>query len=330
MKTPFLTIVILFLSNSYAQVGIANIAQAPILLHPSMVGSAGVPRANLIYSRTREHLFSPTTINSGMVSYDKLSKKLGSGLGAYLGYAKETAKDHLMKYEYYRYNFFRAGLAFAPKYTKLDIDNPNEVKYTFSPSLAVELGYNDLLSKFEYDGRFIISPRTNNYVKKSMFLTHTSLGGLFNSKSWLLGATVSHIFMNPKLYTSSKEGDSTYIISTKTPQHSVNTSVILGYTFPRNENSTFGASIVGKFSPFRIILTPKTKTYGPDFEYVGLNVRVKRVLLGYAYSGYAPTIYLGYKAKKWKATAGVSWGVRLRDLSYAWTIGEATFSYLFK
>src|SRR6478752_1812123 len=90
MKNKICSILLIINSICYGQVGLASLNQIPILLHPSMIGSNEGKRISGAYSVSLDRFGSYYDYqkNNYTISGEWLSKRLGSGLGGYINFAK--------------------------------------------------------------------------------------------------------------------------------------------------------------------------------------------------------------------------------------------------
>lgn len=354
-KTIFLTLCIL-LSTTYAQVGVASLSQTPILLHPSMVGSSQSKRASVVYgvsecndikpsSQVYTYVANPSPEfpftkneyylkNNFTATYDQIWKKLGSGIGGYVNYAfvpTQSGSKYSYKDEYTKLkaNFINLGASFAPKYTIMKKKDPNEVRFTWSPSISIDFSTNT----YKYNEN-IPANNPNELIGKQLnfktnnTLTRITLGGLLNSKRLILGATLGYQNDNYTRNYSTSYTDTTFYDNKNHNIGYLKGSALFGISFPKREKSLVGFSYTTKISLANSkYITQKSNRLGIDDSYGNMNLRIWNCFVGYSqswnYFNINRNLYVGYKAKNWKASVGV---VRYNN---NWSVGETSFMYTF-
>jgi hypothetical protein len=346
MKSTICTTLLITSSICSGQVG--NLSQIPILLNPSLVGSAGVHRAGIVFGTSRcswgydpyEKREENSTKRNLSISYDLLSKRLGTGLGAFLSFS-DIAKHRDnqiedIKYKSLKSNYWSVGVAFAPKYSRKKESNVNKIKYTWSPSLSIGLDYNKtFIDNFEYTGIYFVAPPSNNTVHNTALRTNITLGGLFNSKMIMLGAMASYMSVITKV-SSNFTYETVYYENDKIPRNYFKANVLAGYTFPTKEGSLLGGSIITRYgwgTKMGTISESEIRARFTDL-YFALNLRIKSFLLGNCITStdenHSRIFYIGYKAKSWKATTGITVYKDAETRKNVLNFGETTFSYTFK
>jgi hypothetical protein len=339
MKKLIVIFVALATINTYAQVTVANLSQVPSALHPSMVGSTGNKRLTAAYgvgnsSRWIDYGFNGRFFynyknllqNNFTLSYDQMLKKLGSGIGGYLNYGYVPTQsgviyNYLDPYTVTRSRMFSAGVSFAPKYNIMKKKKPDEVRFTWSPSIAFTF-YNDKYTSstdIPMNNSASLFPRNDfEYYRRNVF--SAELGGLINSKRLLLGATLGYKTDHKAFLNSASAINDSNMIRVNSSK--ISTSLMFGISFPKKENSFLGYSFTEKLIMYGFKNNLFVGTYANH------NLRIWKVLVGVAGSSYYGnrniSIYLGYKAKNWKVTVGGA------KYNHEWSFGETTFVYTFK
>ncbi|MFN8437465.1 MAG: hypothetical protein U0V72_07470 [Cytophagales bacterium] len=339
MKKITIFFIIMSLITTKAQVTVANLQNVPSALHPSMVGSAGNKRVtasygvgifdkyfNYGYKSSNHYGNSRLEQNNFTISYDQLLKKIGSGIGGYLNYGyipKQSGAEYtyVEPYTSTSYHMFSSGISFAPKYNIMKKKNPEEVRFTWSPSIALSYFYNkySFTTLIPENNTAELTPYNNQELyKKNVF--STEIGGLINSKKLMLGATIGYVkynTINTNTYVS--EDISSY---TKLNKSKLRTSLLFGMSFPKKENSLIGYSFTYKLAIDWYNKSNLVLMYGNH------NLRISKFIIGYAGSGifqnYSNSLYVGYKVKNWKLTIGCT------KSNKHWTLGETSFVYTFK
>lgn len=207
------------------------------------------------------------------------------------------------------------GISFAPKYNIMKKDLPNEVRFTWSPSISID--YSNQV--FIYDTeKFIIdfdSSLSKDFLAdKRHHSGRVNIGGLLNSKRLLLGAAISYNMRNYSYYYDLQKRYLSYML-------------MAGYSFPKNDNSMFGLSVLGK-TQLKIQDSNQFVSSRLKFLqiYLNFNLRIWKIFTGWSSGMY---YYAGYKAKNWKASTCITF---YKDLTgkYAMGFSETTFSYTFK
>ncbi len=348
MKNTFLTLVAIATFNILAQVGVPNLSQVPMLMHPSMVGSNGGKRMAAVYGNgtftgnnnqfkdqirhdnavdiyhfpysnldNRIKLFDWYQKSNFLLSYDQLSKKLGSGLGGYINYSfvpnqGAAFNDYQSKYSSFSQHNANMGLSFAPKYTILDKDNPAEIKYTWSPSVSVNYQFFKANESLLISGDNPDTLTAIDYQKKEKVQSFDlNVGGLLNSSFWVLGGTVGYGFDKLNNHHHLNRLGAQDQIAFTNFVHQARVSGCVARSFPRREKSLI--SFTPKFKVnYALPFGKQPKDFSP---YTGnalnlcLDFRVWNILFGIsgqggAYDRYS-SLYLGYKTQNWKAILGL-------------------------
>lgn len=338
MKKLIVIFVALATIYTYAQVTVANLSQVPSALHPSMVGSTGNKRLTAAYgvgtsSRWRDYGlngrdFSDTKQfqqNNFTLSFDQMVKKIGSGIGGYFNYGyvpKQSGAfyDYLEPYTVTRSRIFSAGVSFAPKYNIMKKKKPDEVRFTWSPSVALAFYHKkySVSENIPVNNPAELVPRNDKELfRRNIF--SAELGGLINSKRLLLGATVGYKTYHLAFQNTRYSIDSSIF---RDNVSRVTTSLLFGISFPKKENSFVGYSFTYKVMLFGF------KRPMIDGYYGNHNLRVWNFIIGSSgssiYNNYSNYYYLGYKTKNWRVTVGAT------KYNHEWSFGETTFVYTFK
>lgn len=324
-------LVLVSLTDLWAQVGFANYSQAPMLIHPSLVGSSGGKRASVAYgqdNRQSSMVPSEERLHYCNLYYDQLWKKMKAGFGVQFNMAKESYREWESSY---KNRYLTAAFSWAPKF--MIAKNPNKIQYTWSPSLSVNY-------KYERESRTMEIPVNDPYgrepyyslLKKSHQALRTNLGVMINNKIWMLGATFYHEMRYYDNVFTYYLTDTAASHLKRYDDHVLGTNLMLGLSFPKKENSLIGFSTVLSipvwcsdrwYRTFYInYIPPRVTTVS---FYGNINLRVWRIFGGVANN----TFYVGYKAKKWRATAGIGRTYIYPERVYRYYFGETTFMYNF-
>lgn len=337
MKYIIATIVCLTTKFLYAQSNVANLNNVPILLHPSLVGSNESKRAAIAYGVGNSNIgndrlnvisLDKYQTNYLNLSYDQMWKKVGSGIGAYMNASaipnqSGATYDYLEPYSKLRSGQWAMGLAFAPKYIIMKRNVPDQVRFTWSPSLSINVNRH-------WAHRSVDIPENNNhdliaYSSKHNYHHQTInvlLGGMLNSKTLLLGATVGYgNFYVFNMYKAvNQEGQSNAMI------HSyLDYSAIVGLSFPRKDKSLLGFSYTLRLTGARLLNNPNFYKKDHVTLYGNMNLRIWKIVTGISSGSFNNSIYIGYKAKNWKASIGI----RRAGYNSSYSFGETIFSYNF-
>lgn len=349
MKNTFLTIVAMATINTFAQVGVPNLSQAPMLMHPSMVGSNGGKRIAVVYGNgtysvnnnqfkgqirhdnakdiyyfpqpdrdSRIQLFSWYQKSNFLISYDQLSKKLGSGLGGYFNYSivpKQASAFNEYQSTFSSFLQYNAniGLSFAPKYIIMGKEDPSRIKYTWSPSISLNYQFfNAKESLLISDGnKAELTPI--DYLKKEKVQSFDlNVGGLLNSSSWILGGTVGYGFDKLNNHHHLKRLGTDNQINSTDFVHHVRVSGCVAQSFPRREKSLLNFTPKLKLN-FAFPFGKQPFDYSPyngNATNICLDFRAWNILFGFStiggnYNSHS-SIYLGYKTQNWKAILGIN------------------------
>jgi len=333
-----LLLYILFVSmctSLYAQVQFAQVNQLPTLLSPSMAGSKEQKR---IIIGVNNYTSNNETAGSNIaIGYDQMIKKIGCGIGVY--YLQNNFKENLInendlikfpentrKTKYYTIeNQKTTGICIAPKYNITFKDNPYKIKYTFSPSIFIELGKstNTMLCNPSFEYKYTNTPvyynwTEENYYKYSYNNTffRSGLGVQLNNKKLIV---LGKIAFTRNSY-SEQISYTTFLISTNTESetqpktanstfYAVEPTLHLGYTFSKETNTSFaftpilGIGIIHYFnldaqsiqsdsdkSRYNITQNELSEI---NYVHASANARYKKLLFGAAYSYYQTSIYKG-------------------------------------
>lgn len=319
-----------------AQVGLSNYSQAPMLIHPSLVGSSGGRRASVAFGRMDDGIIYSSTSKSyySNLYYDQLWKKLGSGIGGYFNVSKmpnDKGYENLLPYVRSRKHSMAMGVSIAPKYTLMSKKKPDKIRFTLSPSLSLNynFAYTHLDINIPANNAKGLATDTTSYYNKFNHFT-ASAGGLLNSKVIMLGLALNYVLVNHQVKAQNTDLDE-YYNTTMPRRHLFSTSVVFGFSLPRRENSLLGFSFVTKRSILLNASGNLQRFTNPS--YGNMNLRVWKILFGTSMAS-SPVrsyegLYLGYKAKKWKATVGLNHAQIYGSDTAPYYFGETTFMYNF-
>lgn len=317
-----------------------------------MVGSCSTKRVSSVYGVSFKNGYEQ---NNFTITYDQLSKKIGSGMGGYVncGYIPTqsgASKSYLAPYSQQKSHYINCGISFAPKYNFMKKSNPDEIRFTWSPSISFNYSnfYNHNRVFVPDNNTDDLLPRIHNYYNLD-HSTELTLGGLLNNKSLLLGLTLSYFSTHTDTKIDYNDFNNTsYQASVKEPRDGTKTNVLLGVVFPKNENSDFGGSVIFRYGLYHKVgaINNTESRRGVDNSYLGFNLRFKRILLGICTTAFKrihsydyndrtfypgnSTFYMGYKSKQWKVTISTTRYKNFIDQTHKLAFGETTFSYTFK
>lgn len=190
--------------NAQGQIPFVQVSQTPLLLNPGLAGSREKNRISFAINRHSESL--KNSLN-GYISYDKVAKKIGSGIGGYYAFSNNQSDTaYLSERERYSRKSSKfsiknqnhiIGLAIAPKY---NLFGPKQkIRYSFSPSLGLEYKYTHFSQKTDYKSYYHLTfnpdypqgIRDDDSISYKIqdFRTHNlkfSLGLQFNSSKTLI------------------------------------------------------------------------------------------------------------------------------------------------
>lgn len=319
-----------------AQNNVANLNNVPVLLHPSLVGSSEGKRATVAYGVGNSSIGKDKVSIWGLdgvetnylnLSYDQMWKKTGSGIGGYINVSSVpnqsgATSDYMEPYSKLKSAQWASGIAFAPKYIIMKKGVPDQIRFTWSPSLSVNYNRHWAIRSIEV-------PENNNdylvaYTSKDNYYHQTinaQLGGLLNNKTLLLGATMgySNYQSSYKIVSSKSDGNDASFKG-----NYLDYAATIGISFPRKEKSLLGFSYTLKFAGSHYL--GKVSGIGNRINLYGnINLRIWKIVTGFSSGSFNNSIYIGYKAKKWKATIGI----RKTGYDKSYSFGETIFAYNF-
>lgn len=148
IRLSFFICIIFTLQEVSAQ-NFAQVNQLPLQLNPSLAGSKGKKRISAGVNKISNEQSTERNIALG---YDQLSKKLHAGIGIYyLNYKndshlitneiKPVIPEQISNKKFYSQKTQQyLGVCIAPKYNIYYKNIPKKIKYTFSPSVCIEMG----------------------------------------------------------------------------------------------------------------------------------------------------------------------------------------------
>ncbi|WP_157446963.1 hypothetical protein [Cytophaga aurantiaca] len=326
---------------SEAQTPFAQVNQLPLQLNPSMAGSKENKRVSFGMNALNQDLSKYSNL---AVGYDQMSRRLSSGIGAYFLY--RNLKDNMMTSETQTYlpdqlsqkKYFNdqkqylAGFCIAPKYTIKSAKSHYKPKYTFSPSLFLEVGKTTNSSILNFnakncgeiiyssdhpDGIQLKDSIISDYVQYNFSnnIIRSGIGLQLNSGKLLL---LSKISFERSAYNEHTI-ISTYSYNTKTEQqsesvsdavlYSIEPNINFSYSFSRSEHAAFVFTpIVGVGMKHYFNLSKSTGDQSGDayrfllnnssvtqlsYVHISANARYDKMLFGFAYTEYFSSTFEG-------------------------------------
>ncbi|WP_157446844.1 hypothetical protein [Cytophaga aurantiaca] len=312
----------------FAQIPFVQANQLPLLLSPSMAGSKEQKRVSI----GANNFISDDSKGSNLaICYDQMIEKFGCGVGIY--YLQNSFKDNLIT-DNYQFSFSEnirnkkyytienqktLGICIAPKYNITYKNNPYKIKYTFSPSVFLELGnsVNTMLCNPIVEHVYLHYDSTNYYkYSYNNSSLRYGVGGQLNSKKLLLlgklGITRNSYSEQISYATYAKSSNTeseTQPISENSIFYSLQSTFHIGYTFCKNPNTSlsftpiFGIGIIHYFGLDAHYVQPNSNKYryniNPDqlteinYLHASANMRFKKFLFGASYSKNQTSIYKG-------------------------------------
>jgi len=344
MIRVFLLIVafVLVAKHSWAQSSFAQANQLPLQMNPSLAGGKEKKRLSLGWNTTKSDQKQESNYAFG---YDQVVRKLGSGIGVYYSFLdqkndklgenwKPLVSPDISGLSYLAsYQQHLAGICIAPKFNIMSRYNPTKIKYTFSPSLFVEMGkenrstfnqfhtqnFNSTLYSVDFpDGLPIYDSSVTDYVryKNDLNLFRSGIGLQLNSGNLIVLAkiaferTASNETIGFQYYnqqTSFQKESKTQAIHIL---YALEPNLHLSYSFSRNEEAKFVFTpIVGLGMKHYLNLGSKPDSAASNsvyslnltsrpqteinYKHGSANFRYSKLLFGVAFTQFRNTTYLG-------------------------------------
>lgn len=311
-----------------AQIPAASLFQTPLQIHPGLAGNTGKHRIAFLANRndyyvpaTKEpapylemnKLMSYRTVFDNAAnlyaSYDQLWN--GYGIGGFATYSSlpqqtNTKSEERTSYGYYSANGYSVGIVVSPKLRIPHPINPNEAKYTISPSLMLSYKGGAEKSIMDIPERNYFSLR-RTFMEKSYNMRQVNLqvGVVANTSRGYVGYNMGLVY-DLSEETGNIQRDTLLVDLKKTfPYLAMQHSVCLGLVFPKRENSAFTFSPITSLGVSHSIWGSKKDEsvvhshIQTGFNWFGylhqsLNFRYKWVLFGGSYTEYLNQRIGGY------------------------------------
>ncbi len=324
-----------------AQSYFAQANQVPLLLNPSLAGAKEKKRLALGWNTAKGSQKQESNYAFG---YDQVIRKIGSGIGAYYTF-HDQKNDHLaenwkplLPSEVVGANYlasyqqYLAGVCIAPKFNIMSRTNPNKIKYTFSPSIFVEMGketrtsidqfssrtYQSTLYSVEHpSGVAMYDSTTSRYVKGKIGLNliRTGIGLQLNSGNLILLSKIAfeRSVSDEKILigTFNKEQGLSREISTNLKQtlYAIEPNFHLSYTMSKKEDAKFSFTPIagiGLKHYFNLGTAPDSseniivsrnlsqrKKTKINYKHASANFRFSKLLFGLAFTQFTKNTYAG-------------------------------------
>ena len=338
----FLVAFVLVAKHSCAQSSFAQVNQLPLQMNPSLAGGKEKKRLSLGWNTLQMNQKQESNYAFG---YDQVLRKLGSGIGVYYSFhdqkndklgenwkpfvpADISGLSFLASYQQHL-----AGICIAPKFNIMSRNNPTKIKYTFSPSIFVEMGkenrtninqfhtqnFNSTLYSVDYpNGIALYDSSVTDYVryKTDLNLFRSGIGLQLNSGNLIVLAkfafersasdeTIGFQYYNQQtIFQKESKTQAKHILYALEP------NLHLSYSFSKNEEAKFVFTpIFGVGMKHYLNLGTKqdnissTSVYSfnltsrpqteINYKHGSVNFRYSKLLFGVAFTQFRNTTYLG-------------------------------------
>lgn len=326
----------LFFSQTIYAQNFTQANQFPLQLSPSLAGGKEMKRISIGGNAVN---YASNKTNAFAVSYDQISKKLHSGIGFYYfqdnNNEKITADSSLEALYSEKYKMQKSnktlGFCIAPKYNIYDKKIYGKIKYTFSPSIFLELGnekYKESygLKSTDYYSTAYSGANPNGIKQKdSTLLTYyqynlnnlyirSGIGLLLNSENLILLSKISFsvIECNEQVTDHTSKNNSSHkqesFFDKTSFMYSFEPTIHIGYTIrPHSKSKISLTPILGigikhyfNFTPtsidsievYRYNISNSNITQC-NYIHASANFRFSFLFLGLAYTKYMHTIHKG-------------------------------------
>ena len=338
----FLVAFVLVAKHSWAQSSFAQVNQLPLQMNPSLAGGKEKKRLSLGWNTLQTDQKQESNYAFG---YDQVARKLGSGIGVYYSFHdqkndklgenwKPLVPNDISGLGYLAsYQQHVVGICIAPKFNIMSRNNPTQIKYTFSPSLFVEMGkenrstinqfhtqnFNSTLYSVDFpDGIALYDSSVTDYVryKTELNLFRSGIGLQLNSGNLIVLAkiafersanneTIGFQYYNQQ--TSFQKESKTQV---KHILYALEPNLHLSYSFSRNEDAKFVFTpIVGVGMKHYLNLGAKPDSAASksvyslnltsrpqteiNYKHGSANFRYSKLLFGVAFTQFRNADYLG-------------------------------------
>jgi hypothetical protein len=338
----FLVAFVLVAKHSWAQSSFAQVNQLPLQMNPSLSGGKEKKRLSLGWNTLQTDQKQESNYAFG---YDQVVRKLGSGIGVYYSFHdqkndklgenwKPLVPNDISGLNYLAsYQQHLAGICIAPKFNIMSRNNPTKIRYTFSPSLFVEMGkenrstinqfhtqnFNSTLYSVDYtDGIALFDSSVTDYVryKTDLNLFRSGIGLQLNSGNLIVLAKIafersaSNETIGFQYYNQLTYFQKEYNSQAKHILYALEPNLHLSYSFSKIEDAKFVFTpIVGIGMKHYLSLGTKPDSSASNavyslnltsrpqteinYKHASANFRYSKLLFGVAFTQFRNTTYLG-------------------------------------
>jgi len=338
----FLVAFVLVAKHSWAQSSFAQVNQLPLQMNPSLAGGKEKKRLSLGWNTLQTDQKQESNYAFG---YDQVARKLGSGIGVYYSFHDQkndklgenwkllvpndvSGLSYLASYQQHL-----AGICIAPKFNVMSRNNPTKIKYTFSPSIFVEIGkenrssinqfhtqnFNSTLYSVDYpEGIALYDSSVTDYVryKTDLNLFRSGIGLQLNSGKLIMLAKIafersaSNEMIYFQYYNQQTSFQKEYKTQAKQILCALEPNLHVSYSFSKNEEAKFVFTPImgiGMKHYFNLGTKPDNVSAKSvyslnltnrtqteiNYKHASANFRYSKLLFGVAYTQFLNATYLG-------------------------------------